>query len=237
MCPGKKDVKALIMKPLASQMPQMDNWNYALKNVTYKSDLTGTNNVKNSQFAKPLFEFSGACAGCGETPYIKLITQLFGDRMMVANATGCSSIYGGKLPLDPVHHQRPGPRPGVGEQPVRGQRRVRPGHGHRREQAPRPPRKDHEGSPRGRRTPRPVSDAFTEWLANKMNGAKTREVSKKVEEVLKGRTEAWAKTILELKQYLVKTSQWIFGGDGWAYDIGFGGLDHVLGTGETSTCS
>jgi pyruvate-ferredoxin/flavodoxin oxidoreductase len=232
VCPGKKDVKALIMKPLASQMPQMDNWNYALKNVTYKSDLTGTNNVKNSQFAKPLFEFSGACAGCGETPYIKLITQLFGDRMMVANATGCSSIYGGSCPSTPYTTNAQGHGPawanslfednaeyGLGM--VTAVNKLRD----------RLERTMKEALAAGG-LPAPVSDAFTEWLANKMNGAKTREVSKKVEEVLKGRTEAWAKTILELKQYLVKTSQWVFGGDGWAYDIGYGGLDHVLSTGE-----
>ena len=231
VCPGKKDVKALIMKPLASQMPQMDNWTFALKNVTYKSDLTGVNNVKNSQFAKPLFEFSGACAGCGETPYIKLITQLYGDRMMVANATGCSSIYGGSCPSTPYTTNDKGQGPawanslfednaeyGLGM--VTAVNKLRD----------RLEKVMHEGLAAG--ASGEVAAAFNDWIANKMVGSKTREVSKKVEEVLKGRTEPWAKTILELKQYLVKTSQWIFGGDGWAYDIGYGGLDQVLSTGE-----
>jgi pyruvate-ferredoxin/flavodoxin oxidoreductase len=232
VCPGKKDVKALIMKPLASQMPQMDGWNYALKNVTYKSHITGVNNVKNSQFAKPLFEFSGACAGCGETPYIKLITQLYGDRMMVANATGCSSIYGGSCPATPYSTNDQGQGPawanslfednaeyGLGM--VTAVNKLRD----------RLERTMQEALAAGG-LPADVSDAFTAWIANKMVGSKTREVSKKVEDVLKGRTEPWAKTINEMKQYLVKTSQWIFGGDGWAYDIGYGGLDHVLSTGE-----
>ncbi len=227
VCPGKKDVKALIMKPLASQMHQMDSWNFALKNVTYKSDLTGVNNVKNSQFAKPLFEFSGACAGCGETPYIKLITQLYGDRMMVANATGCSSIYGGSCPSTPYTTNAKGQGPawanslfednaeyGLGM--VTAVNKLRD----------RLERTMKESGATGA-----VAEAFNDWIENKMNGSKTREVSDKVIEVLKGKTEPWAKTILELKQYLVKTSQWIFGGDGWAYDIGYGGLDHVLSTG------
>jgi pyruvate-ferredoxin/flavodoxin oxidoreductase len=226
VCPAK--TKALVMKPLASQMPQQENWNFALKSVTYKAHVTGTNNVKNSQFAKPLFEFSGACAGCGETPYIKLITQLYGDRMMVANATGCSSIYGGSCPSTPYTTNDQGQGPawanslfednaeyGLGM--VTAVNKLRD----------RLERTMKESGATGA-----VADVFKDWIANKMNGAKTREVSNKVIEVLKGKTEPWAKTILELKQYLVKTSQWIFGGDGWAYDIGYGGLDHVLSTGE-----
>ncbi|NNM66760.1 MAG: pyruvate:ferredoxin (flavodoxin) oxidoreductase, partial [Spirochaetales bacterium] len=231
VCPGKKDVKALLMKPLASQMPQMENWNFALGNVTYKSDLTGVNNVKNSQFAKPLFEFSGACAGCGETPYIKLITQLFGDRMMVANATGCSSIYGGSCPSTPYTTNAQGQGPAWANSLFEDNAEYGLGMlmavEKMRERLERTMKEALAAGVTG-----PVADAFNDWIANKLNGQKTREVSNKVIEVLKGKTEPWAKTILELKNYLVKTSQWIFGGDGWAYDIGYGGLDHVLSTGH-----
>jgi pyruvate-ferredoxin/flavodoxin oxidoreductase len=231
VCPGKKDVKALIMKPLASQMPQQENWNFALKNVTYKDNLTGKNNVKNSQFAKPLFEFSGACAGCGETPYIKLITQLFGDRMMVANATGCSSIYGGSCPSTPFSTNAMGQGPAWANSLFEDNAEYGLGMlmavEKMRERLERTMKEALAGGLTG-----PVADAFNDWLANMFNGEKTRAVSDKVIEVLKGRNEPWAATILELKQYLVKTSQWIFGGDGWAYDIGYGGLDHVLSTGH-----
>jgi pyruvate-ferredoxin/flavodoxin oxidoreductase len=229
VCPAK--TKALVMKPLESQMPQQDNWAFALKNVSYKSALTGVNNVKNSQFAKPLFEFSGACAGCGETPYIKLITQLYGDRMMVANATGCSSIYGGSCPATPYTTNDAGQGPAWANSLFEDNAE----YGLGMVTAVNKLRDRVENAVKAALTAGAsgaVADALNDWLANKLNGAKTREVSDKVVAVLKGRTEPWAKTILDLKQYLVKTSQWVFGGDGWAYDIGYGGLDHVLSTGE-----
>ncbi|NNM53608.1 MAG: pyruvate:ferredoxin (flavodoxin) oxidoreductase [Spirochaetales bacterium] len=231
VCPGKKDAKALLMKPLQSQMPQMDGWNFALKNVSYKSDLTGVGNVKNSQFAKPLFEFSGACAGCGETPYIKLITQLFGDRMMIANATGCSSIYGGSCPSTPYTTNTKGQGPAwansLFEDNAEYGMGMILGVSQLRDRLEKTMKEALASGASGA-----VAEAFNAWLAAKYDGEKTRAVSDKVIEVLKGHSEPWAKTILELKQYLPKTSQWIFGGDGWAYDIGYGGLDHVLASGE-----
>ncbi len=227
ICPANKG-KALVMKPLQSQLPEMENWNFALKNVSYKDDLTGKNNVKNSQFAKPLFEYSGACAGCGETPYIKLITQLYGDRMMVANATGCSSIYGGSCPATPYTTNAKGQGPAwanslfednaeYGMGMLLGVNKLRD----------RIEKIMVESGATGE-----IAEAFQAWIAAKNDGAKTREVSDKVEKLLTGRSEDWAKSIMEIKHYLAKTSQWIFGGDGWAYDIGFGGVDHVLASGE-----
>jgi pyruvate-ferredoxin/flavodoxin oxidoreductase len=230
VCPAPKG-KALVMKPLESQLKEADHWLAIEKNVTYKSSITGTGNVKNSQFAQPLFEFSGACGGCGETPYIKLITQLFGDRMMIANATGCSSIYGGSCPSTPYRVNAKGQGPAWGNSLFEdnaeyglgmflGVRQMRD----------RIERFMTEAMAAG--ATGDVAEAFKAWIENKNNGEKSREVSDKVEAVLAGRSEAWAKDIMNLKQYLVKTSQWVFGGDGWAYDIGYGGLDHVLASGE-----
>lgn len=230
VCPAPKG-KALVMKPLESQLKEADHWLAIEKNVTYKSSITGTGNVKNSQFAQPLFEFSGACGGCGETPYIKLITQLFGDRMMIANATGCSSIYGGSCPSTPYRVNAKGQGPAWGNSLFEdnaeyglgmflGVRQMRD----------RIERFMTDAMAAG--ATGDVADAFKAWIENKNNGEKSREVSDKVEAVLAGRSEAWAKDIMNLKQYLVKTSQWVFGGDGWAYDIGYGGLDHVLASGE-----
>ena len=230
VCPAPKG-KALVMKPLESQLKEADHWLAIEKNVTYKSHITGTGNVKNSQFAQPLFEFSGACGGCGETPYIKLITQLFGDRMMIANATGCSSIYGGSCPSTPYRVNAKGQGPAWGNSLFEdnaeyglgmflGVRQMRD----------RIERFMTEAMAAG--ATGDVAEAFKAWIENKNNGEKSREVSDKVEAVLAGRSEAWAKDIMNLKQYLVKTSQWVFGGDGWAYDIGYGGLDHVLASGE-----
>ncbi|HOR45889.1 MAG TPA: pyruvate:ferredoxin (flavodoxin) oxidoreductase, partial [Spirochaetota bacterium] len=230
VCPAPKG-KALVMKPLESQLKEADHWLAIEKNVTYKSSITGTGNVKNSQFAQPLFEFSGACGGCGETPYIKLITQLFGDRMMIANATGCSSIYGGSCPSTPYRVNAKGQGPAWGNSLFEdnaeyglgmflGVRQMRD----------RIERFMTEAMAAG--ASGDVAEAFKAWIENKNNGEKSREVSDKVEAVLSGRSEAWAKDIMNLKQYLVKTSQWVFGGDGWAYDIGYGGLDHVLASGE-----
>ncbi|PKQ65000.1 pyruvate:ferredoxin (flavodoxin) oxidoreductase [Labilibaculum filiforme] len=229
VCPAPK-AKALEMKHLETQSAEKERWHYMDEKVGYK-DLLPKNNVKNSQFAQPLFEFSGACAGCGETPYIKLITQLFGERMMVANATGCSSIYGGSAPSTPYcKNDKSGKGPawanslfednaefgfGMNE----GVRKMRNRIALRMEAAMDAVNAD-------------TKAAFAEWLENKNNGEASIAASAKVEEVLANETHAVAKEILELKNYLIKKSQWIFGGDGWAYDIGFGGLDHVLASGE-----
>ena len=229
VCSSK--IKSLVMKPLETQMKEVEHWDYLSKNVSIKEHLQDKKmNVKNSQFAQPLFEFSGACAGCGETPYIKLITQLFGDRMMVANATGCSSIYGGSAPSTPYTVNKKGCGPawanslfednaeyGLGMATAAEQLRERIERLMRESLA--------EVSAATR-------EAFEAWIDGKEDGDKSRELSEAVVAALKNEKHAVAAQILDLKDYLVKKSVWIFGGDGWAYDIGFGGLDHVLASGK-----
>jgi pyruvate-ferredoxin/flavodoxin oxidoreductase len=229
VCPAKN--KALIMKPLETQLDEAPRWTYMHEKVGYKDTLVDKFvNVKNSQFSQPLFEFSGACAGCGETPYIKSITQLFGDRMIVSNATGCSSIYGGSAPSTPYTHNKSGQGPAwanslfednaeyglglsLGVNKLRDRIALR--------------MKESDGS-----VSADTKAAFDEWLAGRNNPAASKAASAKVIAACeKDKAEA-AKEILSLKQYLVKKSHWIFGGDGWAYDIGYGGLDHVIATGE-----
>jgi pyruvate-ferredoxin/flavodoxin oxidoreductase len=229
VCPSK--VNSLVMKPLDTQMAEVENWDYLVSEVTIKDRIQDKMmNVKASQFAQPLFEFSGACAGCGETPYIKLITQLFGDRMMVANATGCSSIYGGSAPATPYTTNSNGCGPawanslfednaeyGLGM--ATGVEKLRERIVLRMNES------INEVAPA-------TKEAFEAWLEALNDGEKSREVSKAVLEALKTEKHPVAKDIIALKDYLVKKSVWIFGGDGWAYDIGYGGLDHVLASGK-----
>jgi pyruvate-ferredoxin/flavodoxin oxidoreductase len=230
VCPSK--TKALIMKPMETQLAEADRWTYMHEQVGYKDKIVDKFvNVKNSQFAQPLFEFSGACAGCGETPYIKAITQLYGDRMIVSNATGCSSIYGGSAPSTPYTSNKAGHGPawanslfednaeyGLGQ--ALGSNKMR------ERIALRMTNSLENG----------IADetkaAFREWLAAMDNAEASKEASQKVIDACVKENSEVAKEILELKQYLVKKSHWIFGGDGWAYDIGYGGLDHVLASGE-----
>ncbi|HAX95648.1 MAG TPA: pyruvate:ferredoxin (flavodoxin) oxidoreductase, partial [Prolixibacteraceae bacterium] len=231
VCPSK--VKSLEMVPLDTQHDEIERWDYMVKNVKTKENLPDKmQNVKNSQFAQPLFEFSGACAGCGETPHVKLVTQLFGERMMVANATGCSSIYGGSAPATPYRKNNDSGRGpawanslfednaeyGFGmAEGVSAQR-------DRISMVMENAMKDG--------VPAEVESAFRNWMETKYDAKKSEETSNKVIGVLTGRTEEYAQIILSLKQYLIKKSIWVFGGDGWAYDIGFGGLDHVLASGQ-----
>ncbi|HNX57116.1 MAG TPA: pyruvate:ferredoxin (flavodoxin) oxidoreductase [Prolixibacteraceae bacterium] len=230
VCPAK--TKALVMKSLDSQEEEISRWNHFAKNVSYKEKVVEKNkSIKNSQFAQPLFEFSGACAGCGETPYIKLISQLFGERMMVSNATGCSSIYGGSAPSTPYcKHNESGN--GVAWANSLFEDNAEYGFGMAEGVSAQRDRIEMimknaiaDGATDAEK------EAFQAWIDNKLNAEKTEEVSAKVLEVLAGSSAAYAKEIVGLKQYLVKKSQWIFGGDGWAYDIGYGGLDHVLASG------
>lgn len=230
VCPAK--TKALVMETLDSQEAEINRWNYFAENVSYKDHLVDKfKSVKNSQFAQPLFEFSGACAGCGETPYIKAITQLFGDRMMIANATGCSSIYGGSAPSTPYCKNEKGQGPawanslfednaeyGLGM--ATGVNKLRD----------RIAKKMNESMANG--ASEDMKMAFNEWLTNRENAEASKAASARVVEVLEGAEAPVAKEILELKDFLVKKSNWIIGGDGWAYDIGFGGLDHVIASGE-----
>jgi pyruvate-ferredoxin/flavodoxin oxidoreductase len=231
ICPAKN--KALVMKPLESQKDEADRWTYMHETVGYKDSVVDKFvNVKNSQFAQPLFEFSGACAGCGETPYIKTITQLFGDRMIIANATGCSSIYGGSAPSMPYTLNKNGHGPAWGNSLFEdnaefgfgltlGATKLRDRIALRMNTAISSNSVNAE-----------TKAAFEEWLKEKDNAEASRTASSKVIEACKKEKAEVAKEIIELKQYLVKKSHWVFGGDGWAYDIGYGGLDHVLASGE-----
>ena len=236
ICPAK--TKALVMKPLASQTEVEDaNWNFAMKQVSSKDDLDLTMNVKNSQFKTPLIEFSGACAGCGETAYIKVVTQLFGDRMMIANATGCSSIWGGSAPSTPYTKNSKGQGPswanslfednaeyGLGM--ALGVNQIRSKLANVMQELV---ALDIDESAKA---------AFSEWLEVMNLGEASKVASAKVLEVLENNTitDPAAKVLVaeveDKKDYLVKRSVWMLGGDGWSYDIGYGGLDHVLASGE-----
>ena len=237
VCPAKE--KALVMKPFDTQEVEVENWAYAVDpaKVAPKGDIMNVKTVKGSQFRQPLMEFSGACAGCGETAYIKLVTQLFGDRMMIANATGCSSIWGGSAPSTPytVNHEGKGPswanslfednaEYGLGQhlavEQIRGKLT------------------DDIQQLVSLATDENGKQVFQNWLDNKDNGEASVEASKAVVELINKaepkteETKALLESVKSRQDYLVKRSQWILGGDGWAYDIGYGGLDHVLASGE-----
>ena len=237
VCPTK--IKSLEMKPLASQVEkEIPNWDYAVsEKVSYKGDLVAGKNVKESQFKTPLMEFSGACGGCGETPYMKLLTQLFGDRMMVANATGCSSIWGGSAPSTPytTNHEGKGPawanslfednaEYGLGMMLAVNQMR------------------DRIAECLSEVAMLPIDEvskaSIENWLIHKENGELSKVYSREIEAILDNGSITLLEAqdaldqVNERRDYLVKRSQWIIGGDGWAYDIGYGGLDHVLASGE-----
>ncbi|MBE9517940.1 MAG: pyruvate:ferredoxin (flavodoxin) oxidoreductase, partial [Bacteroidetes bacterium] len=229
VCPSK--VKSLEMKPLETQEAEISRWDHLIKEISYKDTLVDKKQtVKNSQFSQPLFEFSGACAGCGETPYIKLITQLYGDQMIVANATGCSSIYGGSAPSTPycanVNGQGPAWANSLFEDNAEYGFGLATGVNKNRDRM-----KNRMVAAMDEVKP-VTKEAIGEWIATMENLDASKAASAKLLEVLDNETHAIAEEIKGLKQYLVKKSVWIFGGDGWAYDIGFGGLDHVIASGE-----
>ena len=233
-CPGKKGEKALKMVPIsdAIEAGQAVEAKYFFENVSYKDKLVDKMaNPKNSQFAQPLFEFSGACGGCGETPYVKLITQLFGDHMVVANATGCSSIYGGSYPATPYTKNSEGHGPAWANSLFEDNAEF--GFGMvaasvaLRDQIATHMEEALEECSEGR-----VKELFQLWLENREDYKVTREVADELVPLLEGKDCAHAKAIYGLKDHLVKRSQWILGGDGWAYDIGYGGLDHVIANQE-----
>ena len=232
ICPSK--TKALEMKPLESQLQEAEKWEYSQKKVTYKDNLIDKfATFKNSQFAQPLFEFSGACAGCGETPYIKTITQLFGERMMISNATGCSSIYGGSAPSTPYCKNY---RSGNGPAWANSLFEDNAEYGFGMAIAAKKLRDRIE------RIMREALDTdccsselkglFSQWIENRENGNESQKLAEQIIPLAEKCDCSYCKDILDLKDNLVKKSQWIFGGDGWAYDIGYGGLDHVLASGE-----
>jgi pyruvate-ferredoxin/flavodoxin oxidoreductase len=225
VCPAKE--KALVMKPIDSQMDQQECFNYAVKEVAPKALPFKKDSVKGSQFNQPLLEFSGACAGCGETPYAKLITQLCGDRMYVSNATGCSSIWGGSAPSTPYTTNFKGHGPawanslfednaehGLGMAIATKQLRER--------LANQIAAIDCAG----------VQEAYKAWMETYNNGEANAQPTEALVAALEACGSDEAKAVLDYKEFLAKKAVWIFGGDGWAYDIGFGGLDHVLASGE-----
>ena len=228
VCPAPG--KALIMEPQDSQHDQIEVWNYTVEKVRNRNPMN-KNTVKGSQFETPLLEYNGACAGCGETPYAKLVTQLFGDRMMIANATGCSSIWAASTPASAYTKNQQGHGPawanslfednaefGLGMR--LGVKTIRERIARNIEMALNEDIDDE------------VKAVLKDWLDNKEIGEGSRERADKVIKVLEEDISEICKIILSDKEFLVKRSQWIFGGDGWAYDIGYGGLDHVLASNE-----
>ncbi len=232
ICPGNKNGKALEMVPFLTQEEEQNNWDYCVDSVKSKQHLVDVkSNVKNSQFATPLFEFSGACSGCGETPYVKLISQLFGDRQMIANATGCTSIYSGSAPSTPYTKNEKGHGPawanslfednaefGLGM--VIAVNKMRDRLAGLMEKGLACDCCSEE-----------MKALFVEWLNNRENADATVAIAEKLVPMVEACTCDICKDIKEMKQYIIKKSQWIIGGDGWAYDIGFGGLDHVIASG------
>ena len=208
----------------------MGNWNFSTT-VSIKDNLVNKYTVKGSQFCQPLLEFSGACAGCGETPYLKLITQLFGDRMMIANATGCSSIWGGPAPAIPFCTNKEGKGPAwsnslfedcaeFGYGMFLGVKQIRNKLADLMREA-----LTLDILPE-------LKEAFNQWLAGKDDAEASKEAAKKILPLLQNQEHPILKQIAERADFLVKKSHWAFGGDGWAYDIGYGGVDHVLASGE-----
>jgi len=234
ICPAKE--KALIMVPFADLEAEKDKWNYTAK-LTVKDSLLAKETVKGSQFAKPYIEFSGACAGCGETPYIKLITQLFGDRMMIANATGCSSIWGASAPSTPYCKDDNGRGPSWANSLFEDNAEYGFGMFVATKQM-REKIEDCCSALLAMNIPADLKAALSGWLADKNDGALSRAASEKVMAAIEAlKTDdkevlAITKEITDRKDFLVKKSVWALGGDGWAYDIGYGGLDHVLASGE-----
>ena len=237
VCPGNPKLgKALTMVPLEQELDEAPNWEYCVKNVKSKQDLVDIkSNVKNSQFAQPLFEFSGACSGCGETPYVKLISQLFGDREIVANATGCSSIYSGSIPSTPYTTNAKGQGPawanslfedfcefGLGMALANKKMRARI-------------EELLKGAIAADETPADFKAAAQEWLEGKDDADASKAAAGKLVPMIEAGKAAGCPAcakLSELAHYLVKRSQWIIGGDGASYDIGYGGLDHVIASGE-----
>ncbi len=236
ICPAKD--KALVMKPIETQiLNEVQNWKFAMENVHFKKDIAYGQSFKDSQFKKPLMEFSGACAGCGETPYIKLVTQMFGERMMIANATGCSSIWASSAPSMSYTVNSEGKGPSwanslfednaeYGFGMYLGVKQIR----NKLEEVMR--------KLNGMNVEERVKEALHDWIHYKEDGSASAEAGRKVLDAL----ENFSSTDIEIvqlvddikqnKDYLTKRSIWLVGGDGWAYDIGYGGLDHVLASGE-----
>ncbi|MFI3328577.1 MAG: pyruvate:ferredoxin (flavodoxin) oxidoreductase [Rikenellaceae bacterium] len=230
VCPSKE--KSLVMKPLTQMMEEDKNWKHITEKIGYKKDFDVRKSVKNLQFAQPLFEFSGACAGCGETPYVKAITQLFGDKMMVANATGCSSIFSGSAPSTPYCTNEKGMGPAwanslfednaefgmgmqIGVEKLRDRLRLTM----------------EDAIANCGCCSAELKELMGEWIAARNSTLDSEAVTAKLLPLVEACDCEACKKIVEMKEFLVKRSQWIIGGDGWGYDIGFGGVDHALASG------
>lgn len=232
VCPAPG--KALIMKSAEEQiLEQAENWEFSMT-LKPKEDLVDRNTLKGSQLVRPLLEFNGACPGCGETPYIRLLTQLYGERMMIANATGCSSIWGASSPSIAYTTNAEGKGPAWANSLFEDNAEF--GYGmYLGANQIRNKIKDLMLEGLSSDLGDEVRVVFREWIDNMNDGAGSKTASDKVVDLLSGSkysTHRLAKEILDRKDYLVKKSFWMIGGDGWAYDIGYGGLDHVLASGE-----
>ncbi|WP_312281246.1 pyruvate:ferredoxin (flavodoxin) oxidoreductase [Oscillibacter sp.] len=226
VCPAKE--KALVMEPLESQRKEAPNWIYATEQATVKKDAVNAKTVKNSQFAKPYFEFSGACAGCGETPYIKLVTQLFGDHMYITNASGCSSAYGGSTPSSPYCTDCNGCGPAWAMSLFEDNAEYAYGYLLGQEAIQRQlVEKVSTLAERG-----VAKDACEAYLKKGTLAEESRTVSDALLSALERDGSEESAFIRDNREFLTKKSVWAFGGDGWAYDIGYGGLDHVLASGK-----
>ncbi len=235
ICPAKE--KALVMEPIEEVTArEKANWDYAAK-LPYKDSFMSKETVKGSQFARPYIEFSGACAGCGETPYIKVITQLFGDRMMIANATGCSSIWGASAPSTPYCKDENGRGPSWANSLFEDNAE----YGLGMFMATKQMREKIEDSSKallGKEIPAELKAALETWLETKDDGKQSTAASEALVKAIESldtsdqEVKKLAKEIQDRKDFLIKKSVWAVGGDGWAYDIGYGGLDHVIATGE-----
>ena len=232
VCPAKE--KALIMKPVDTQLSKTEAWDYAVNTVSHKDNpMKNKYSVKASQFEQPLLEFSGACAGCGETPYVKLVTQLFGDRMMIANATGCSSIWGASAPATPYTTNYRGHGPSWANSLFEDNAEYGLGMFLGVKQTRERLQDKIEEALKGSLSAE-LKAAFEDWTKNFAEGEGTRERADKITALLekeKG-NNTLLNDIYENRDFLVKRSHWIIGGDGWGYDIGYGGVDHVLASNE-----
>lgn len=225
--------KALKMVPFGDlEITENENYEFAQKHISQKNvtDKFKPNTIKGSQFLQPLFEFSGACAGCGETPYVKLVTQLFGDRMIVANATGCSSIYGGSAPTCPYTKNAQGHGPAWANSLFEDNAEF--GYGMNLAYKARRAKLEADMNAAKSVVSADTAAAFDEWIANKNDAAASKVAAEKVKAAVASENAEQLDYIKNNLDCLVKPSIWIFGGDGWAYDIGYGGLDHVLASGE-----
>lgn len=219
---------AITMQSLESQVKEAENWTYAVEEVTIKKDAVSDKNVKSSQFAKPYFEFSGACAGCGETPYIKLVSQLFGDRMYITNASGCSSAYGGSTPSSPYCTDKKGHGPAWAMSLVEDNAEYAYGYLLGQDAI----QKQLIAAVSALAADGIAQEACEAYLENGNNAAQSRAVSDALLAAIENDSSDNAVFIRNNKEFLTKKSVWAFGGDGWAYDIGYGGLDHVLASGK-----